>query len=66
MQGFRCTCWRALTHARPHRLRSKKGPLFRLKLSEDIISDAIGSAGREEGDDQRTPLLVIKLFHTER
>ena len=66
MQGFRSTCRRALTHARLHRLRSKKGPLFRLKLSEDIISDAIGSAGREEGDDQRTPLLVIKLFHTER
>lgn len=38
----------ALTHARPHRLRSKKGPLFRSKLSEDIISDAIGRAGREE------------------
>ena len=38
----------ALTHARPHRLRSKKGPLFRSKLCEDIISDAIGRAGREE------------------
>lgn len=47
----------------------KKGAIiyfFRSKLSEDIISDAIGRAGREESDDQRTPLLVIKLFRTDR